>query len=115
MSSRGIRIGELDRRITFQEKVIQENEYNEDKTSDWQDIPVNPTVSASARPLVGAESLEADKVTYREITVFLIRYRNDLNVKLSLLFEGVRYNITSIIEPAGYRKTLLEIRAYLSQ
>jgi len=103
---RGVRIGELDRKITFQEKVITTDEYNADNTT-WQDVA---TVWASIKHMTADEVHDAEKDTYIVPVVATIRYRTDLTQEMQFVYNGMTYEIKSIIEPIGFRKTLLEIK-----
>lgn len=105
-------IGRLDRRITFQAKVIGTNESNEDEEDGWQDIS-NPEVWAQREEPTGArmgdEEYRADKLTAYQDVSFIIRFRSDLNTRMRILDSGVPYDILSIEEVS--RKAFLKIRA----
>ena len=92
------KIGRMDYRITFQQKVVGENESNEDEEEGWEDIATNPDVWASKtdRAVSSGEEYRADKLTGYQNTVFVCRYRSDITVKNTLVCRGLRYNILSI-------------------
>ena len=102
-------IGKLDRRITFQYKVVGENESNEDEEEGWENIAINPTVWASKNERRGNESYRADKLTDYLNVEFRCRYRNDINTKNRLICNGIPYNIISVTEIS--RKGYLSIEA----
>jgi SPP1 family predicted phage head-tail adaptor len=102
-------IGALDYRITFQQKIVGENESNEDEETGWENIATNPTVWASKDDRSGNEVYQADKLTDYETVVFVCRYRNDVTPKNRLVCEGIAYDIISINELS--RKRYLKIVA----
>lgn len=102
-------IGKLDLRITFQSKVVGTNESNEDEEEGWADIATNPTVWASKDDKTGTEQYAADKLTGFQGHVFRIRYRNDINIMMRILCQGLAHNIVSIVEVG--RRRFLEILA----
>lgn len=112
---KGVNIGSMDRRITFQYKPEIETEFNSTKKGDWKDIPVYPLTWASIEHRPGNEVVNGNRVSFNQVTVARIRYRSDLKTEMSFLLEGVRYMITSIIEAKGTRKTALEIQAFRSE
>jgi len=91
-------IGRLDRRITFQYKVVGENESNEDEESGWESIGINPTVWASKNERRGNESYRADKLTDFLNVEFTCRYRDDITPKNRIVCDGIPYNIISVTE-----------------
>ncbi len=109
---KSLEIGRMDRQITFKKESITTNEYNE-KVVVWVDIDTDPTVWTSVLNMPGSEVLEANQLTAVQLTKFYPRYRNDLDVKMRIDFEGAVFAITSITEPFKYRKQLLEIKAEL--
>lgn len=104
MLSSSNRIGEFDRLITFQKKVIGANDFNEDEITAWEDIVSDPDVPAIKKEKHGFENYEADKLTEVRSTIFTIRYRNDITVKNRIVDDnGLIYDILSIIETARRR------------
>lgn len=95
MLSHKEQIGRLDRRITFQEKIVGDNESNEDEETGWQNVDTNPTVWASKTEKIGGESYRADKLTDYSNVIFVCRYRSDITAKNRVVCEGVAYNITA--------------------
>lgn len=101
-----IGIGELRHRITFQKQVIKVNE-NGFEEEVWQDYKI---VWASITNLSGREYFQA-AATQKENTVkFRIRFNEDLNTDMQILFNGKRYNITSI-DNIKYENKYMEIKA----
>lgn len=100
-------IGKLDRRVTFQSKIVGENESNEDEETGWENIDTNPTVWASKNERSGNEAYRADKLTDYMNVVFVCRYRNDITPKNRLVCDGIPYNILAVAEIS--RKRYLSI------
>lgn len=88
-------IGKLDRRITFQEKIIGTNASNEDEETGWENIATNPTVWASKDDRTGSESYRADKEVAYNTIFFICRYRSDITAEMRVVHDGVAYNIVS--------------------
>ena len=101
-----VQVGNLDRRITIQEPVYTTNDHNEDEITDWSNVA---TVWASASQKQGSEVVDADRVTYYETTIFTIRHRTGLNVRMRIILDTVPYRIFSITEHKSSRKGYLEI------
>lgn len=112
---RGINIGVMDRRVTFQYKPEMETEFNSTKKGDWTNIPTSPVTWASVDNHPGNEVVNGNRVSFDQVTIIRIRYRSDLKTDMSFLLDGVRYMITSIIETKGTRRTALDIQAFRSE
>lgn len=102
-------IGRLDRRITFQSKIIGVNASNEDEESGWEDIETTPQVWAAVEEKSGSESYRAEKLTAVTVALFIIRHRTDLNEKMRILYNSRVYDIQSII--FDNRKGYMQITA----
>jgi SPP1 family predicted phage head-tail adaptor len=101
-------IGRLDRRITFQEKIVGENESNEDAETGWEDIETRPTVwaSKSEKSVGSGEQYRADKLTDFKSVVFVCRYRSDITAKHRIICDGVKYSIISPPQEISRRRYL---------
>jgi SPP1 family predicted phage head-tail adaptor len=108
-------IGKLDRRITFIKKVIEDGDSNEDKIVGWEEVAINPTVSASKNDLQGYEAMIADRLTYVQPTDWMIRFEDGRNktTEMRLVYETRVYAILAITEPRGQRKRFLEVKTKL--
>lgn len=102
-------IGSLDKRITFQEKVIGENVSNEDEETGWQNIADYPTVWAKVNDRTGNEAHYADKLTGYMISDFVIRFKAGIGLENRIIYAGMKWNILSILP--GSRKGYLKITA----
>tara|TARA_R110000868_G_scaffold96848_3_gene266353 strand:+ start:1227 stop:1574 length:348 start_codon:yes stop_codon:yes gene_type:complete len=97
-------IGKLDRRVTFIEPTISIGTSNEDKITGWTAIDTIPDVWASKMDSRGTTLVENDRVVYSQNTNWIIRHRDDLNVRMRLVDgNGNVYSILSIIETNGSR------------
>lgn len=90
-------IGKLDRRITFQEMIIGDDVSNADVETGWQDIETTPEVWANVDERSGTEEFKADQLNGVKLTNFTIRYRNDLNTKLRIVYGSDIYDIQTIL------------------
>ena len=91
-------IGSLDREITFIKSIIVTGESNEDKIEGWEEIDEYPTVSAAKKELSGTVYTQADRLTYTQQTEWIIRYRDDLNPRLRVVYNTKVYEIINIID-----------------
>ena len=105
------KIGEFDRTITFQKKVVVNNDFNEPEVVSWEDIATDPDVPAKKAEYQGTEQYEADKLTEYRTTTFTIRYRDDVSEVNRIVDDnGLIYDILSITETV--RRRILEIKAF---
>lgn len=107
-----IRIGELDRQVTFIKENVSRGASNQDVIT-WVIIASNPTVFSRKLELKGNEVVIGDQLKYVQKTLFTIRYRTDLTVKNRVVFNGQVYEIISITENGLERKTYLDVLANL--
>lgn len=89
-----MKAGKLDRRITFRSKTVVQNDFGEEEAT-WGDFD---TVWAGYEARQGTEKDEADQLIAVTREVFQVRYRNDLNTEMILVYEGIEYDILSIFE-----------------
>jgi SPP1 family predicted phage head-tail adaptor len=104
-------IGKLDRRITFQSKIVGDNESNEDEEEGWENISINPTVWASKDERRGNEVYRADKLTDYLNVGFVCRYRSDITPKHRIVCDGIPYNIIAITEISRKRYMSIDCEA----
>lgn len=102
-------IGRLDRLITFQQKIVGQNESNEDAEDGWVNIANFPTCYASKDDKTGNEMYAADKLTGFQDVIFTIRWRSDVSIENRIVCDGIKYDIHSIQEVG--RKRFLQITA----
>jgi SPP1 family predicted phage head-tail adaptor len=103
-------IGKLDRRITIQNYVSNIDAYGGETLTPailaevWAGLNLSPGS-------VSREDLEGAQIISKRESVFTIRYRNDIDEKMTILYEGKKYNIGVIREKTDHRKRYLEITA----
>ena len=98
--------GELDKRITFQRLTTTTNE-NGFEVETLEDFK---TVWAKVSNLHGREYFEAAAVQRENTVKFTIRYLPDVNPSMKILYQGRKYNITSI-DNIKYQNRYMEIKA----
>jgi SPP1 family predicted phage head-tail adaptor len=101
------RPGELDKLITIQ-RGTETDDGMGGKTIAW-----NAVVSdlwAHVRPRTANEQERFDKLNATAVYLFVIRYRSDLLESDRIVWDGVEYNIRSILTKGG-RSMYLEIEA----
>lgn len=109
MSFRNINIGNLDNEIYFIQPIISNGESNEDKIDGWELIDSYPLVTARRYDTKGDTSVVNDRLTYSQNTEWTIRYREDLNVRMRLVYNTQVYEILSITDFNELRKRYLRI------
>lgn len=99
-------IGELRHRITLQKKVdvIDSDGFT---TQQWQDVA---TVWAAVENLHGREYWEAAAIQAENTVKFTIRYRQDVDQTMRIVFKKKVYNILSV-DNIRYRNEFIEIKA----
>lgn len=101
-------IGERDRSITIERKLVGANSFNEQDVTGWETVCC---VMAKVSESQGDESYQSDQLTESRITVFDIRYKSGIDVEMRIAYNGRYYEIRSIIEPD--RRRSLKIKAEL--
>jgi len=102
-------IGRHDRRITFIQAVISTGTSNEDKITAWEEIDNNPTVWARKIEEGGSTAVQADRVTHSRATTWVIRFRDDLNVRMRLVWDTQVYEIVNIAEADEGRQRYMNV------
>jgi len=103
------RIGQLDRDVTFIQSIIIQGNSNEDKITDWEEIENYPTVSARKIENSGNTFVEADRITWSQQTTWQIRWRDDLNVRMRLVYNSQVYEILNIADLEEGRQRFLSV------
>jgi SPP1 family predicted phage head-tail adaptor len=99
-------IGNLDKRITFQQKVYGSPDgSNQRKVTGWENIDSSPTVWAELYEKSGTEILQADQLNGLTMAEFRIRFRTDLTIENRVVYNDKNYDIQAILE-MGRRKYL---------
>lgn len=95
-------VNRLNKRVMIQRQVTRENSMRE-KEHIWEDyVPL----WAGVEPLRGQESLVAQRSEVAVTTRIRIRYRNDIDRTMMVLYNGVFFEILYIIHPDFNRREL---------
>lgn len=96
----------LKHRITLQisETVVNENGFETETWVDFKDL------WAKAENLHGREYFEAAAVQAENTVKFTIRYTDEIDAAMRILFKGKQYSITSI-DNIRYANKFIEIKA----
>lgn len=92
------RVGELDQRITFQERQSVSDGIG-GSVDTWVDIASLSSVWAQVRPKSGREVTEYDRVNAETSYTFIIRNRSDLLERYRIVWDGEPFNILAIPKP----------------
>jgi len=103
------RAGELDQRITFQERQ-QSSDGMGGTVDTWVDIPTLSSVWAHVRPKTGREVTEFNRVNAETGYLFVIRNRSDILPAYRIVWDGEPFSIQAIKKPKS-RAMYLEIDA----
>lgn len=103
------RAGELDQRITFQERVSVSDGIG-GSVDTWQNIAELSEVWAHARSKSGREMTEFDRINAERGYLFVLRNRQDIDPSYRILWDGEPFNIKTIKKPKT-RALYLEIEA----
>ena len=99
--------GELNQRITLQQKTVTRNGIGEEVVT-WSDVV---TTWAKVMPLRGNAFYTANQEQHVIDARFLIRERSGLNVGMRLLWKGAPYDITNLIPGTDHYRGTIEITA----
>jgi head-tail adaptor len=107
------KIGTLDREITFIKAIIENGVSNEDKITGWEEIDSYPNVTAKKLEEGGSTFMDNERVTYVRNTTWIIRFRDDLNVRMRLVWDTQVYQILNIAEVGETRRRYMEVTTSL--
>ncbi|WP_346867466.1 MULTISPECIES: phage head closure protein [unclassified Clostridium] len=99
-------IGDLRHRITFHKLITRVNE-NGFEIEAWQDYK---TVWSAVSNLSGREYYQAAAIQAEKAVKFLVRYVEDIDESMRILFRNKQYNI-SFIDNMKYINKYIEIKA----
>ena len=103
-----IKIGSLDRKITIREATDTRTSSGAVQSS-WSDVAtVFANVDSNA---AGSERFIMEKETSFDRKFFTIRYREDIDEKMIIIYKTKEYDIKSINEVDGTRERFLKIQA----
>lgn len=97
---------ELKHKVVIQKyvNIVNDNGFEEEI---WEDYK---TVWASVSNLYGREYFAAAAVQAEKTVKFTIRYTDEIDTSMRILFKGKQYNITSI-DNIKYENKFIEIKA----
>lgn len=97
-----MRAGTLRHRVTFQEKDVSRNDFNEEVIT-WDDYV---TVWGSVEDLSGREFLQRDRAGAEVTTRVRIRYRDDLVEEMRAVWGSRTFDVEAILDPTGRGREL---------
>jgi SPP1 family predicted phage head-tail adaptor len=106
-----MKAGELDRRILIQRPVKVRGSTGEELTG-WVDV-ANPW--AKFERLSGGEEIRVEQRTNRQRVRFTIRYRSGIDAKMSVVYDGERYEIEDVGEAGEGRRDGLMLEGYVRE
>lgn len=95
-------INRLNKRVVIQRQVTRENSMRE-KERVWEDYL---TLWAAVEPLRGQESFVAQRSEVSVTTRIRIRYREDIDRTMMVLYNGILFEIMYIIPPEFNKREL---------
>lgn len=98
---RAFRVGAMRERITLQSLTETIDDHGQAIKS-WANLDTN--VPARYEPMTGNESIRDSQVEANVNTIFVIRYRNDLNVKMRVLYDSQTYGIVHVKRVEGGKR-----------
>lgn len=104
-----MRIGRLDRRITLIKPILVTGSSNQDEITGWEVIDNNPDVWADKIDNSGRTLVDGDRVAFSQTTSWIIRFREDLNVRMRLVWNTKVYEVFNISEISKDRDRYLKI------
>ena len=104
-----MRIGRLDRRVTFIKPILVTGSGNQSEITGWEEVEDKPDVWADKIENSGRTLVDADRVTFSQTTSWIIRFREDLNVRNRLVWNTKVYEIFNISEMPNDRDRYLKI------
>ncbi len=93
----GIRIGDLDRRISIETNTPTGDEYGGETVLSWAKI-TSGDVWAKIEQGRGRQTFITDEELTQKTTVFKIRYRDDFDEEDRIIYQGDAYGIQVIRE-----------------
>jgi SPP1 family predicted phage head-tail adaptor len=91
-------IGRMRSRVTFQ-ALLEVSDGQGGQTESWSDLSTDPTVWCYLRPTKSNERFFSEQIQYQRSHEAIIRYRNDLETEMRVLFDGRVFQIKGIRRP----------------
>jgi SPP1 family predicted phage head-tail adaptor len=109
MLSHRQKIGRLDREVYLIQPVTATGDSNEDKIIAWELIDEDSFISARKMDKDGTTAVINDRIVFAQPTDWIIRYRDDINNRMRIVFNTQVYEILSITEAYESRNRYLKI------
>lgn len=94
----------LDREITFIQPVIETGDSNEDKVVGWEEVDAYPNDWAAMEDTSGKELTVNERLTYVQMTKWIMRHRTDITTRLRLVYNTQVYEIVALGEYENRRR-----------
>lgn len=107
------KIGTLDREVVFIKSIIEDGDANGDNIVGWEEIDSYPRVSARKLEASGDTAVVNDRVTFVQQTNWIIRFRDDLNTRMRLVWDTKVYSILNIAESDEGRRRYMVVNTTL--
>jgi head-tail adaptor len=108
-----IRRGELDREVTFIKPVKSVGQSNEDKITSWIEVATDPTVMMRKRDVSGNSSLDGDRDSAVQQSIFTGDYRTDITTENRMVCEGQVFEIVAVTDNNESRGTYKDFKTEL--
>lgn len=103
------KIGRLDREIYLIQPVVSNGVSNEDKIDAWELISNDSFLSARKMDKNGTTAVTDNRIMYVQPTEWIIRYRDDINNRMRIVYNTQVYEILSITDAYESRNRYLMI------
>lgn len=107
------KVGELDREVTFIQPIYEQGISSEDKITGWEVINDYNTVSAKKIENGGNTFVQSERITWSQQTTWVIRWRDDLNIRMRLVWDTKVYQIINLADTDEGRRRFLTVTTNL--
>lgn len=101
---RGIRIGELDRKVTIQQKSVTRDDLTNEESSSWVTVK---SVFAKRMGPKSMEKFEANQQVALTEARYFMRYQSGLDDTMILIDGGEMYHIKGIEQDLGRKQSTI--------
>jgi SPP1 family predicted phage head-tail adaptor len=110
------KVPRLDRKITLMQPVEVASTSGGPKYSGYENLDNDPEPYARIWNKLGNEVIQNDQITHVQQTIFTVRYREDINLNVKIVYNSKMYAILSFTESGETRRRFLDITAeYLKE
>jgi SPP1 family predicted phage head-tail adaptor len=100
-----------DRRITLMQPVEVSSTSGGPKFSGYELLDEDPEPYARIMNKPGGEVVQNDQITHVQQTIFTVRYREDINLNVKIVYNSKMYAILSFTESGETRRRFTDITA----